>query len=79
MTYGMVPKMDRDFWTDKKCNGCGICGRVCPVGNIAFESGKPVVAAPVRAVPGLHPVVPPGGDPVREEDARRTSAIITRK
>jgi len=41
MTYGMVPKMDRDFWTDNKCNGCEICGRVCPVGNIVFESGKP--------------------------------------
>jgi len=33
--------MDRDFWTDNKCNGCEICGRVCPVGNIVFESGKP--------------------------------------
>ena len=41
MTYGMVPGLDRDFWTDNRCNGCEICGRVCPVGNIVFESGKP--------------------------------------
>jgi ferredoxin len=40
-TYKMVPGMDKDFWTDNKCNGCEICGRVCPVGNIAFEAGKP--------------------------------------
>lgn len=41
MTYRMVPGMDKDFWADNKCNGCEICARVCPVGNIVFESGKP--------------------------------------
>ncbi|MBN1496058.1 MAG: EFR1 family ferrodoxin [Spirochaetes bacterium] len=41
-TFGMVPKLDRDFWTDDKCNACGICEKVCPVGNIAIESGRPV-------------------------------------
>jgi ferredoxin len=41
MTYNMVPKMDKDFWTDEKCNGCAICAKVCPVGNIEMRSEKP--------------------------------------
>jgi ferredoxin len=42
MTFGMVPKMDRDFWVDEKCNACSICARVCPVQNIVMQSDKPV-------------------------------------
>ncbi|MBN1878164.1 MAG: EFR1 family ferrodoxin [Anaerolineae bacterium] len=34
--------MDRGFWADEKCNGCGICTRICPVGNISMNEGKPV-------------------------------------
>ena len=30
MTFNMVPKMDKDFWVDDKCNGCGICGEGMP-------------------------------------------------
>lgn len=32
---------DRHFWTDEKCNGCGICQKVCPVNNIKMNNGKP--------------------------------------
>lgn len=42
MTFARVPEMDRPFRSDKKCNGCGICGKVCPVANITFLDGKPV-------------------------------------
>ncbi len=42
MTFSMVPTMDRKFWSDNKCNACGICSRVCPAGNITMNGGRPV-------------------------------------
>ena len=36
-----IPKMDKQFWTDEKCNKCGICQKVCPVNNIDITDGKP--------------------------------------
>lgn len=41
LTLNMIPKMDGDFWVDEKCNGCGVCEKVCPVGNIVMTAGKP--------------------------------------
>ena len=35
------PDIDRNFWTDDKCNGCGICPKVCPVGNVKIIDDKP--------------------------------------
>jgi len=37
-----VPRMDRSFLADEKCNGCGVCGKVCPVNNIQLSDGRPV-------------------------------------
>jgi NAD-dependent dihydropyrimidine dehydrogenase PreA subunit/flavodoxin len=35
--------LDKVLWVDKRCDGCGICVRVCPVGNIELsESATPV-------------------------------------
>ena len=34
--------MDKNFNTNKSCNGCGICSKVCPVGNIVINDNKPV-------------------------------------
>lgn len=41
MTYAMVPKMDKDFWTDDKCNGCALCVKLCPVDNIVMKNDRP--------------------------------------
>jgi ferredoxin len=39
--YKQIPLLDKDFWADDKCNGCGICAKVCPVKNIKIENGQP--------------------------------------
>ena len=41
LTFKMIPKMDGGFWVDEKCNGCGICAKTCPVGNIVMTAEKP--------------------------------------
>lgn len=38
----LSPDIDKNFWADDKCNGCGICSRVCPVTNIKMADDKPV-------------------------------------
>ncbi len=37
-----VPLLDKDFWVDEKCNGCGTCARVCPAANIRLNEGTPI-------------------------------------
>lgn len=32
---------DKNYWTDEKCNGCGICSKVCPVNNIKMMDNIP--------------------------------------
>jgi ferredoxin/flavodoxin len=39
---GHIPKMDKQFWVDEKCNRCGICKKVCPVNNIDLIDRKPL-------------------------------------
>ncbi|WP_411682802.1 EFR1 family ferrodoxin [Clostridium thailandense] len=33
--------MGKNFWTDEKCIGCGLCSKVCPANNIVMYEGKP--------------------------------------
>ena len=41
MSFRQVPKMDKNFWVDDKCNSCGICSKVCPADNIEMLNEKP--------------------------------------
>lgn len=36
------PTLDSNFAAGDKCNGCGICDRVCPVENIHMVDSKPM-------------------------------------
>ena len=40
--YWAIPFSDKGYWVNDRCNGCGVCERVCPVGNISMTDGKPV-------------------------------------
>jgi ferredoxin len=42
MFRGHLPKTDRKFTADATCTACGLCMRICPVGDIlADEAGRP--------------------------------------
>jgi ferredoxin len=36
-----IPEMDKSFWVEDKCTGCGTCAKACPAGNIVMEKGRP--------------------------------------
>ncbi len=36
-----VNTMDEKYYSDEKCNGCGICQKICPVDNIKLVNEKP--------------------------------------
>lgn len=40
-TFFKPSDKDKNFWTTEKCDGCGICSRVCPANNIDMIDGKP--------------------------------------
>jgi ferredoxin len=57
------------FETGSRCNGCGLCARICPTGSIRIEGGKPVWSSgcvqcmrcfnfcPTRAIRQLEPLL----------------------
>ena len=36
-----VNRSDEKYYSDEKCNGCGICQQICPVDNIKLINEKP--------------------------------------
>jgi len=38
----LIPLVDTSFEVDETCNGCGLCARICPVGNIKMVDDRPV-------------------------------------
>ena len=42
MSINHVCKSDKNFWADDKCNGCGICAKICPANNVEMINEKPV-------------------------------------
>jgi len=40
-SIGFFANQDKKFTADKTCNSCGICEKVCQVGNIKMKDGKP--------------------------------------
>ncbi|MGC4119399.1 MAG: EFR1 family ferrodoxin [Myxococcales bacterium] len=41
LSFGQIATMDKNFWVDERCNGCGTCAKVCPSGNVSIVGGKP--------------------------------------
>jgi ferredoxin/flavodoxin len=41
--YSFMPKMDGYFSVENQCTGCGICEKICPVGNISMCDSLPVL------------------------------------
>jgi ferredoxin len=40
--YKYIRYLAKSFVADERCDGCGICAKVCPVGNIELKEKRPV-------------------------------------
>lgn len=40
-SWNQVATMDKGFFVDDHCKGCGTCAKVCPSGNLTMVDGRP--------------------------------------
>jgi ferredoxin len=74
----LVPLSDRSFEVDENCNGCGVCSRVCPVGNIDIIDKRPVWRHRCETCYACFQWCPAGairGDAVEYEERRHHPAV----
>lgn len=41
LSFPYIYKMDNKFFVDERCNGCGICVKICPAQNIHMVAKQP--------------------------------------
>jgi MinD superfamily P-loop ATPase len=39
--YDNIAELDKDFFVESGCSGCGLCQRICPVSNIKLTDNRP--------------------------------------
>ena len=42
LLWSKFSDLGKKYFVDDKCNECGLCSKICPVGCIQMENGKPV-------------------------------------
>lgn len=39
--YKNIKELDKEFFFESQCSGCGLCQKICPVGNIKLTNNRP--------------------------------------
>lgn len=69
--FPLSPLAYRRFYIDgEKCNGCGTCGRVCPIGNISMAGMMPAIGERCLTCGACYHNCPSGAIRYRGEKSR---------